>query len=158
MFIVGKAVDHANPALFFNFRVMLLQVRKSLMNAPSKGVISLPKDIHWLGNFTFTEDIYVRPCYNELLAARDAYREAGCKFATTLFTGTPGARLAQGSSSFICSVSMCAETWSLTNRNRQVPLCRADGRPASCGGESGSAGSGAYLEAHSPVRFLQVAI
>ena len=75
--------------------VMLLQVRQSLMNPQSTGVISLPKGIFWLGDrCTFTEDLYVRACYGELLDARNAYREAGRKFVTTIFTGTPGARLA----------------------------------------------------------------
>lgn len=45
----------------------------------------------WMGDkSTFTNELYVRPCYQELLEAKDKYFELNKHLSSVVFTGTPG--------------------------------------------------------------------
>ena len=90
-------------------------------------MIKLPVGVFWLGSKSvFTNEIFIRPAYVEMLEAREAYREAGREFNVTLFTGTPGEVLCSmyhPSRSFLLrtdDVSTCMQF-----RGRQVPPVRA---------------------------------
>ena len=61
------------------------------MDPKAGTVITLPDGAFWLGyQPDFSNQLFVRKAYPEILCAREAYRKAGRDFRVTLVTGTPG--------------------------------------------------------------------
>jgi hypothetical protein len=79
-------------------------------------VITLPDGVSWLGHSTdFSNQVFVRSAYPEMLRARDAYRAAGRVFKATLITGTPGGLYAPSHTDLMPLDVRAADDW--------VPLC-----------------------------------
>jgi hypothetical protein len=67
-------------------------LQETIKTAKAGNVISLPKGVVWLGNEqTFSNELFVRACYSELLEAKERYVKLSDKeLQGVVYTGTPG--------------------------------------------------------------------
>ena len=67
-------------------------LQKIINSAETGSLIKLREEVVWLGDksTTFTNELYVRSCYQELLEAKEKYFELNKKLNSIVFTGTPG--------------------------------------------------------------------
>lgn len=67
------------------------ELQEIIKNAKAGSLIKLPEGVLWLGDeSTFTNELYVRPCYLELLEAKEKYFELSKALNAVVYTGTPG--------------------------------------------------------------------
>jgi hypothetical protein len=66
-------------------------LQETIKAAKAGNVISLPEGVVWLGNKkTFSNELFVRACYSELLEAKERYVELSDGLEGVVYTGTPG--------------------------------------------------------------------
>ena len=67
------------------------KIQENIKGAKSGSVITLPEGIYWLGDVeNFSNELFMRPCYFELLEAKEEYFKLNDKLNTVVYTGTPG--------------------------------------------------------------------
>ena len=66
-------------------------LQEIIKNAEAGSLIKLLEEVVWMGDkVIFTNELYVRPCYLELLEAKESYFKLNKNLSSVVFTGTPG--------------------------------------------------------------------
>ena len=66
-------------------------LQESIKSARSNSVIELPEGITWLGDKKdFSNQLFLRPCYFDLLEAKEEYFKLNSELNTIVYTGTRG--------------------------------------------------------------------
>lgn len=88
---IGKPVESDHPLSQFVACLQDSTLQERIKNAKSNSVIELPKGIVWLGDEdNFSNELFMRPCYFDLLEAKEEYFKLNSTLRAVVYTGTPG--------------------------------------------------------------------
>ena len=87
----GKLVKSDHPLSQFVACLREDTLKERIKDAKRNLVIELPKGFVWLGDQeNFSNQLFMRPCYFDLLDAKKEYFNRNSKLRAVVYTGTPG--------------------------------------------------------------------